>query len=108
MATTPFFFLSPITVLSLIGLAHGPDKTLPNPAEDWRDATVDVVIPAFNEESNIPLCLAALARGPGPAGPAAAGAGARAGARARAAGRRPGSAGRAGAGPTARAGATAT
>src|SRR5574340_204054 len=62
MATTPYFILSPNTLLSLIGLARGPDKTLPNPAEDWRQATVDVVIPAFNEESNIPLCLAALAR----------------------------------------------
>ena len=62
MATTPYFILSPNTVLSIIGLAHGPDKTLPNPAEDSREATVDVVIPAFNEESNIPLCLAALAR----------------------------------------------
>ncbi len=62
MATTPCFILSPNTLLSLIGLAHGADKTLPNPAEDWRNATVDVVIPAFNEESNIPLCLAALAR----------------------------------------------
>jgi len=40
MATTPYFILSPNTVLSLIGLAHGPDKTLPNPAEDWREATV--------------------------------------------------------------------
>ncbi len=62
MATTPYFILSPNTVLSIIGLIHGPDKTVPNPAEDWREATVDVVIPAFNEESNIPLCLAALAR----------------------------------------------
>jgi glycosyltransferase involved in cell wall biosynthesis len=62
MATTPYFILSPNTVLSIIGLIHGPDKTVPNPEEDWRDATVDVVIPAFNEESNIPLCLAALAR----------------------------------------------
>lgn len=62
MATTPYFILSPNTVLSLIGLIHGPDKTVPKPAEDWRDATVDVVIPAFNEESNIPLCLVALAR----------------------------------------------
>ncbi|MBU1394733.1 MAG: glycosyltransferase, partial [Gammaproteobacteria bacterium] len=62
MATTPYFILSPNTVLSIIGLIHGPDKTVPNPAQDWRDATVDVVIPAFNEESNIPLCLAALAR----------------------------------------------
>jgi glycosyltransferase involved in cell wall biosynthesis len=62
MATTPYFILSPNTVLSLIGLLHGPDETVPVPAADWRAATVDVVIPAFNEESNIPLCLAALAR----------------------------------------------
>ena len=62
MATTPYFLLSPNTLLSILGLAHGPDKTFPNPAQDWREATVDVVIPAFNEESNIPLCLAALAR----------------------------------------------
>lgn len=62
MATTPYFILSPNTVLSIIGLIHGPDKTVPNPEADWHNATVDVVIPAFNEESNIPLCLAALAR----------------------------------------------
>ncbi len=62
MATTPYFILSPNTVLSIIGLIHGPDKTVPHPADDWRTATVDVVIPAFNEESNIPLCLASLAR----------------------------------------------
>jgi glycosyltransferase involved in cell wall biosynthesis len=62
MATSPYFVLSPNTLLSIIGLIHGPDKTVPNPAEDWRNATVDVVIPAFNEESNIPLCLASLAR----------------------------------------------
>jgi len=62
MATTPYFILSPNTVLSIIGLIHGPDETVPAPAEDWRSATVDVVIPAFNEESNIPLCLASLAR----------------------------------------------
>lgn len=62
MATTPYFILSPNTVLSIVGLIHGPDQTVPTPADDWRDATVDVVIPAFNEESNIPLCLAALAR----------------------------------------------
>jgi len=62
MATTPYFILSPNTLLSIIGLLHGPDKTVPTPSDDWRSATVDVVIPAFNEESNIPLCLASLAR----------------------------------------------
>ncbi len=62
MATTPYFVLSPNTVLSLVGLLHGPDETPPKPAVNWREASVEVVIPAFNEESNIPLCLAALAR----------------------------------------------
>lgn len=60
MATTPYFILSPNAVLSIIGLIHGPDKTVPTPAEDWREATVDVVIPALNEERNVVLCLASL------------------------------------------------
>jgi len=47
--------------MSIVGLLHGPDKTVPTPAEDWRKATVDVVIPAFNEEHNIVLCLSSLA-----------------------------------------------
>jgi len=62
MATTPYFVLSPNTILSIIGLLHGPDKTIPTPAEDWTKATVDVVIPALNEENNILLCLTALTR----------------------------------------------
>ena len=62
MATTPYFILSPNTVLSAVGLIRGPDPTVPTPAEDWRAATVAVVIPALNEESNIALCLASLAR----------------------------------------------
>lgn len=62
MATTPYFILSPNGILSIIGLIHGPDETVPTPPEDWREATVDVVIPALNEESNIGLCLASLVR----------------------------------------------
>ena len=62
MATGPYFVISPNTVLSLVGLIHGPDKTEATPAEDWREATVDVVIPALNEEVNIPFCLASIAR----------------------------------------------
>ena len=62
MATMPYFVLSPNTILSAIGLMHGADKTEPNPVEDWRSVRVDVVIPAFNEERNIPLVLASLAR----------------------------------------------
>lgn len=62
MATTPYFIISPNGILSIIGLMHGPDKTEPTPAEDWHQATVDVVIPALNEEKNITLCLSSIAR----------------------------------------------
>lgn len=62
MATTPYFVLSPNTILSIIGLLHGADKTVATPSENWRDATIDVVIPALNEENNILLCLASLVR----------------------------------------------
>jgi len=60
MATTPYFVLSPNLILSTIGLIHGPDKTIPTPAEDWREATVGVIIPSLNEEKNIIFCLDAL------------------------------------------------
>jgi glycosyltransferase involved in cell wall biosynthesis len=62
MATTPYFVISPNTIVSLLGLMRGPDKTVPTPGEDWRQATVDVVIPALNEERNIVFCLDSLAR----------------------------------------------
>ncbi len=62
MATTPWFVISPNALLSAIGLLRGPDKTVPTPAEDWRSAVVDVVIPAYKEEDNIIHCLASLAR----------------------------------------------
>jgi len=61
VAQLPFFVLSPSTILSLSGLIHGPDQTTPTPAEDWRKATVDVVIPALNEAENIVHCLASVA-----------------------------------------------
>ncbi len=62
MATLPYFVFSPSTILSLSGLLRGPDATTPTPAEDWRTATVDVVIPALNEAENIVHCLASVAR----------------------------------------------
>ena len=61
-APTPFFLIGPNTLVSLIGLLRGPDKTVPAPAEDWRKATVDAVIPAYNEEATIILCLESLSR----------------------------------------------
>jgi hypothetical protein len=62
MATAPWFVISPNTLLSVIGLLHGPDKTVPTPTEDWRKAVVDIVIPAFREEDNIVYCLASIRR----------------------------------------------
>jgi glycosyltransferase involved in cell wall biosynthesis len=62
MAIIPYFVITPNAILSITGLLHGPDRTVPTPAEDWQTATVDVVIPAFNEEKNITLCLSSLAR----------------------------------------------
>ena len=62
MATAPWFVISPNTLLSVIGLLHGPDKIVPTPAEDWHKAVVDVVIPVFKEEDNILYCLASLSR----------------------------------------------
>jgi glycosyltransferase involved in cell wall biosynthesis len=60
MAVMPYFVISPNTVVSLLGLLHGPDKTNPTPAEDWHDAVIDVVIPAHNEQANIVLTLDSL------------------------------------------------
>ena len=62
MAVFPYFVLGPNAALSLAGLARGADPTRPTPSDDWRDARVDVVIPAFNEADTIVLCLAALLR----------------------------------------------
>ena len=62
MATFPYFVLGPNTLVSILGLMRGADTTPAKPVEDWRDATVDVVIPAFNEEETIVLCLASVLR----------------------------------------------
>jgi glycosyltransferase involved in cell wall biosynthesis len=62
MATIPYFILGPNTLLALIGLFKGGDKTVPTPARDWKDVKVDVVIPAYNEQDTIILCLESLMR----------------------------------------------
>ena len=62
MAVYPYFVLGPNAALSLAGLTKGRDRTTPTPAEDWRQARVDVVIPAFNEADTIVFCLASLMR----------------------------------------------
>src|SRR6266481_3640345 len=60
MAAISYWFLSPSVILALIGKLKGWDRTKPTPTFDWRTATLDVVIPAKNEESSIALCLASL------------------------------------------------
>jgi glycosyltransferase involved in cell wall biosynthesis len=60
MAVMPYFVISPNTVVSLLGLLRGPGKTVPTPADDWRKAVIDVVIPAYNEQANIVLSLESL------------------------------------------------
>ncbi|HLG19375.1 MAG TPA: glycosyltransferase [Bdellovibrionota bacterium] len=60
MATVPYFVLSPNTILSALGLVHGPDRRIPTPRGNWRQAVVDVIIPAHNEEHNIALSLTSI------------------------------------------------
>ncbi len=62
MAFVPYFIISPNAIMSVVGLLRGPDKTEPTPAENWQEATVDVVIPAFNEEANILQSIASITR----------------------------------------------
>ena len=60
MAAISYWFLSPSVLLALIGKVRGWERTKPTPAFDWKTATLDVVIPAKNEESSIALCLASI------------------------------------------------
>ena len=62
MAVYPLFVVSPNTIVSLVGYMRGPDKTVAVPTEDYRKAKIDVVIPSLNEERNITLALASVAR----------------------------------------------
>ena len=62
MAIAPYFVISPSALVSLFGLIRGarhvPEHSYPN----WRELTVDVIIPAKDEEDRIALCLASLFR----------------------------------------------
>ena len=62
MASISYFVLGPTGVMGLIGLLHGPDETIPTPGEDWTKASVDLLIPSYNEEKTIILCLASIKR----------------------------------------------
>lgn len=62
MAQVSYLIFSPNAFVSLYGLVHGPDRTIPTLVKEWQQAVVDVVIPALNEERSIALCLASVAR----------------------------------------------
>ncbi|TQD41005.1 glycosyltransferase [Lysobacter aestuarii] len=52
--------LGPNALLSALGLWRGPQQVEPTPAEDWRQARVDVVIHVDRHQPDITFCLASL------------------------------------------------
>jgi hypothetical protein len=48
--------------MAILGKVRGWDRTVSTPAVDWRKTTVDVVVPAKNEEKSIALVLSTIAR----------------------------------------------
>lgn len=61
MAAVSYFIIGPSLILSLLGLTRKPKPTKPMTG-DWREATIDVIIPAYNAQADIGLCLASLAQ----------------------------------------------
>lgn len=62
MAAVSYLVLSPSFMLAIAGKVRGWDKISPTPVRDWRTASVDVVIPAHNEERTLGLALDSIAR----------------------------------------------
>ncbi|MFD0739849.1 glycosyltransferase [Lysobacter koreensis] len=54
------FMLGPSALIGAMGLLRGADATVPTPAEDWRRATVDLVIHVQRHQATIVHCLAGL------------------------------------------------
>ncbi|MGY0617811.1 glycosyltransferase [Lysobacter sp. A378] len=62
MACVPWFVIGPSTWLAVSGYWSAGDPAVPTPAEDWRRAIVDVVIPVYRNQDTIIHCLASLLR----------------------------------------------
>lgn len=62
MAAASWFMIGPSVLLSALGRRRGPETTVPTPAEDWRDASIDVVIHSQRDQQQIVLCLASVLR----------------------------------------------
>ena len=54
MAAFSYWLISP---LALAGKIRGWDRAVATPVRDWRNAKVDVIVPARNEEASIALAL---------------------------------------------------
>lgn len=60
MSPAPWFAAGPGALLAMLGHRRAADPTVPTPAEDWRRAVVDVVIPVCRHQDTIIQCLASL------------------------------------------------
>jgi len=61
MPAAPWFVCGPAAWLAAAALRRGPEPVVPTPAEDWRQARVDLVIAACRDQPTIIHCLAGLA-----------------------------------------------
>lgn len=60
MPFVPWFVAGPGAVLAMLGHSRAADCTVPTPAENWRHAVVDAVIPVCQHQDTIIHCLASL------------------------------------------------
>ncbi len=60
MPLAPWFVAGPGALLAMLGHWRAADTTEPTPADDWRHAVVDVVIPVCHDQDTIIHCLASL------------------------------------------------
>lgn len=60
MSRAPWFVAGPGACWAMLGHLRPPDPTVPTPADDWRHAVVDVVIPVCRHHDTIVHCLASL------------------------------------------------
>lgn len=62
MAPGTWFMTGPAALHAAAALRRAPDLVVPNPAEDWRLARIDVVVHANRDQATIVHCLASLLR----------------------------------------------
>ena len=60
MAFMPWFTVTPTTLICLAGYVRKAKYSQSEESEQFKTAVVDVLIPTYNEERNILLCLESL------------------------------------------------